>query len=136
MTGSAIINALAFTGGNMLGSMVFGRKAEEERRKRDVAMRQQQEEHEKWERERQARIDFISNRVRERNEARGYISDLNEGMRLYYELTKPQHQLPNLRKEPVLSDFYHPAEWQKTGEILFMAISGALLGYVVVKKMM
>jgi len=52
MTGSAIINALAFTGGNMLGSMVFGRKAEEERRKRDVAMRQQQEEHEKWEQSR------------------------------------------------------------------------------------
>ena len=60
------------------------------------------------------RLDLINKRLRERNEARAYIKNVNETMleqyRVFAKKIKP------LPLEPELSDFYHPLENQKNGE--------------------
>ena len=65
------------------------------------------------------RLDFINKRLCEKNEARAYINNVDEAMLEYCrEFTK---QIKSLPPEPQLSDFYHPSEGQKNGEILFVS---------------
>ena len=57
------------------------------------------------------RLDLINERLRERNEARAYIKNVDEAMLEYYRVfSKKKKPLP---PEPELSDFYHPLEVQK-----------------------
>ena len=57
------------------------------------------------------RLDFINKRLRENNEARTSINNVNEAMLEYYGVFAKQ--LKSLSPEPQLSDFYHPSEAQK-----------------------
>ena len=84
-------------------------------------------------RKRQERLDFINAKLRERDEARKEIVDINEGNRLYYLATK--QRLPELSREPRLSDFYTPSEEQKTSELLFIMGGLGVLGFVLFKYM-
>ena len=43
------------------------------------------------------------------------------------------YKLKPLRKEPILSDYYHPSEKQKNGEIIFAIAGLGLLGYIMYK---
>ena len=52
-------------------------------------------------------------------------------MQQYYFAT--QHKLSPLRKEHILSDYYHPSEKQKNGEIIFITGGLGLLGYIMYK---
>ena len=79
--------------------------------------------------DRQERLDFINERLREEQEAAKYLSNLDEAMKQYYLFTK--QRLPPLPPEPKLSDFYHPSEDQKTGEILFVTGGLGVIGYLV-----
>ena len=57
------------------------------------------------------RLDFISKRLREKNEVRTYINNVDEAMLEYYRaFAKQTKPMP---PEPQLSDFYHPSEAQK-----------------------
>ena len=55
-----------------------------------------------------------------KNEARAYINNVDEAMLEYYRVFAKQ--IKPLPPEPQLSDFYHPSEAQKNGELLFAAV--------------
>ena len=55
-----------------------------------------------------------------KNEARAYINNVDETMLEYYRVFAKQ--IKPLPPEPRLSDFYHPPEAQKDGELLFVAV--------------
>ena len=65
------------------------------------------------------RFDLINKRLHEKNEVRAYINNVDEAMREYYRVFAKQ--IGSLPREPQLSDFYHPSEAQKNGELLFVA---------------
>ena len=52
------------------------------------------------------RLDLINKKLRERNEARNHIKNVDKAMLEYYQVfAKKKKSLP---PEPELSDFYHP----------------------------
>ena len=57
------------------------------------------------------RLDLINERLRERNETRAYIKNVDEAMLEYYRVFSKK--IKPLPPEPELSDFYHPSEVQK-----------------------
>jgi len=129
-TGSALLNALTFSGSSFLFSM-FSDHGAAERKRHDLALEALQKARDTWQKQRIKRLDFINERLRQEKQAEVYISDLDRGMRLYYEVTK--QRLPPLMKEPTLSDFYHPSEGQKTAEVLFILGGLGGVGYLCYK---
>ena len=77
------------------------------------------------------RLDFINKRLREKNEARAYINNVDEAMLEYYRVFARQIKL--LPREPQLSDFYHPSGDQKNGELLFVAADTGIATYLLYK---
>ena len=77
------------------------------------------------------RLDFINKRLREKNEARAYINNVNEAMLEYYRVF--EKQIKPLQPEPQLSDFYHPSEAQRNGELLFVAVGTSIAAYALYK---
>ena len=76
-------------------------------------------------------LDLINKRLRERNEARAYIKNVDEAMLEYYRVFAKK--IKPLPPEPELSDFYHPSEVQKNGELLFVAMGTGIVTYVIYK---
>ena len=83
----------------------------EERKRHDLALEKLQKARDEWNRDQMKRLDFINKRLREKNEARIYISNVDEAMVEHYGVfAKKIRPLP---PEHELSDFYHPSENQK-----------------------
>ena len=112
MIGGAVVNALAFT-----GSSYLFRDNGEERKKYYAAQENLQEAKERYAEQRENRLDYINQTLREQRHAEKTFNTLDEAMLEYYEVTK--QKLPPL-KEPKLSDFYKPSETHKNGELLFI----------------
>ena len=101
--GGAVVNALAFSGTNF----VFGRLSdhvEEEQKSHDLTLEKLQRTRDEWNRNRMKRLDFINKRLREKNEARTYINNVDETMLEYYRVFGKQ--VKPLPPEHQLSDFY------------------------------
>ena len=81
--GGAVVNALAFSGNNFVFSRVTDHFAEE-RKRHDLALEKLQRARDEWNRDRMKRLDLINKRLRERNEARAYIKNVDEAMLEYY----------------------------------------------------
>ena len=77
------------------------------------------------------RLDFINERLREKNEARAYINTVDEAMLEYYRVFGKQIKL--MPPESQLSDLYHPSETQKYGELLFVTVGTGIATYVLYK---
>ena len=77
------------------------------------------------------RLDFINKRLPKKNETRAYINNVDEAMPQYYQLFAKQ--IKPLPPEPQLSDFYHPLETQKNGELLFVAVGTGIAIYALYK---
>ena len=77
------------------------------------------------------RLDFMNKRLREKNEARTYINNIDEVMLEYYRAFGKQ--IKPLPTEPQLSDFYHPSEAQKNDELLFATVGTGLATYALYK---
>ena len=73
------------------------------------------------------RLDFINERLREKSESRAYINNVDEAMLENYQVFAKQ--IKSLVPEPQLSDFYHPSEAQKNGELLFVAVGTGIATY-------
>ena len=73
------------------------------------------------------RLDFMNKRLREKNEARTYINNVDEAMFEYYRVFAKK--IKPLPPEPELSDFYHPSENQKNGELLFVLVGTGIATY-------
>ena len=124
------INAAAFGGASLVFSMLKDDDGKE-RERHDLAEEQLQKARDKWNEDRMKRLDFINRRLREKNEARAYINNVDEVMlecyRVFAKQTKP------LPPEPQLSDFYHPSEAQKNGELLFVTVGTGIATYALYK---
>ena len=55
------------------------------------------------------RLDLINKKLRERNEARNHIKNVDKAMFEYYQVLEKKKKKP-LPPEPELSDFYHLSE--------------------------
>ena len=127
MIGGAAINALAFSGSNYLFSKLSD-YGEAERKRHDLAMEDFQKARDEWNKERVKRLDFINKRLREQQDARQTISNLEDGNREYYRVFG--RKIKPLPKEPVLTDYYHPSKSQKKGEIAFIIGGTTLVSYL------
>ena len=127
MIGGAVVNALAFSGGNYFFSHM-GSNADEERKRHDKAMEQLEAAQAKWSKERTQRLDFINEQLQKEHHAEQEFSDVDTAMKQYYYITGKE--LPELEPEPTLSDFYTPSEDQKKREISFIIGGMALTGFV------
>ena len=125
--GGAVVNALAFSGTNFVFSRLTDHDAKE-RKRHDLALEKLQRAWDEWNRDRMKRIDFINRRIREKNEPRAYINNVDEAMLEYYRVFAKQ--IKPLPPEPELSDFYHPSENQKNGELLFVVVGTGIATYV------
>ena len=76
-------------------------------------------------------LDFINKRLREKNEARAYINNVDEAILEYYRVFAKQ--IKPLPPELQLSDFYHPLGGQKNGEPVFVAVGTGLATYALYK---
>ena len=81
--GSAVINALPFSGTNFVFSRLTDDGAEEHK-KDDLALEKLQRARDEWNRDQMKRLDLINKILRERNEARVYIKNFVEAMLEYY----------------------------------------------------
>ena len=125
-----VANALAFSGTNFVFSRLTDHGAEE-RKRHDIALKKLQRERDEWNRDRMKRLDFMNKRLREKNEARTYINNIDEVMLEYYRAFGKQ--IKPLPTEPQLSDFYHPSEAQKNDELLFATVGTGLATYALYK---
>ena len=77
------------------------------------------------------RLDFINRRLREKNEAKAYINNVDEAMLEYYrEFSKEINPLP---PEPELPDLYHQSENKKNGELLLVVVGTGIATYALYK---
>ena len=120
------INASAFSGVS-LGFCMLRNDGGKERKRHDLAEEQLQRARDKWNEHRMERLDFINKRLREQNKARAYINDTNEAILEYYRVFAKK--IKPLPPEPQLSDFYHPSEPQKNGELLFVTVGTGIATY-------
>ena len=128
----AAVNALAFSGTNFLFSSLSDHGAVE-RERHDLAIENLQKARDLWNKKRIEKLDFINSELRKKNESIKYFHDLDEGISEYYRVTG--QKLPNLPPKPQLTDFYHPSQHQKTGELLFTIGGTVLLSYIIFKYM-
>ena len=126
---SSAVSATGFGGANVF-SMVTDHSAKECKR-HDLALKKLQRAMDKWNEDRMKRLDFINKRLREKNEARAYINNVDEAMLEYYRVFAKQ--IKPLPPEPELSDFYHPSENQKNGELLFVVVGTGIATYALYK---
>ena len=124
------MNALAFSGTNFVFSRLTDH-GEEERKRHDLALEKLQRARDEWNKDRMKRLDFINKRLREKNEARAYINNVDEAMLEYYRVFAKQ--IRSLPREPQLSDFYHPSEAQKNGELLFVTVGTGIATFALYK---
>ena len=125
--GGAAVNPLAFSGTNFVFSRLTDHGAKE-RKRHDLALEKLQRARNEWNKDRMKRLDFINNRLREINETRAYINNADEAMLEYYRVFVKQ--INPLPPKPELSDFYHPSEDQKNGELLFVVVGTSIATYV------
>ena len=81
--GDAVVNAFAFSGTNFIFSRLTDHGAEE-RKRHDLAEEKLQRARDEWNRDRMKRLDFMNKRLREKNEMRTYINNVDEAMLEYY----------------------------------------------------
>ena len=60
-----------------------------------------------------------------------YIKNVDEAMLEYYRVFAKK--IKPLPPEPELSDFYHPSEVQKNGELLFVVVGTGIATYALYK---
>ena len=77
------------------------------------------------------RLDFMNKILREKNEARTYINNVYEAMLEYYHVFAKK--IKPLPLEPELSDFYHPSENRKNGELLLAVVGTGVATYSLYK---
>ena len=124
--GGAVVNALAFSGTNFVFSRLTNH-GEEEQKRHDLALERLQRARDEWNKDQMKGLDFINKRPREKNEARVDINNVDEAVLEYYRVFAKQ--IKPLPPEPQLSNFYHPSEAQKSGELLFVAVGTGIATY-------
>ena len=128
MVGGAIVNALAFTGGNYLFSKLGGHDdtAQIEKERHDKAIEQLQAAQAAWSKKRTQRLDWINAEMQRERHAVDTFKDVDYAMQEYAETFRPE-------RKPQLSDFYTPSDDQQEYETAFIIAGTAGLGLLVYK---
>lgn len=114
IAGTALVNAVAFSGTNAAFSLL-GDHGKAEMKRHNLAMEQLAKAREEYNKERQQRLNYINKTISQQRHAEQTFGDLGLAMEQYYKVTG--HQLPPLRDPPKLSDFYNPSRQRKDTEI-------------------
>ena len=130
MVGGAIVNALAFTGGNYLFSKM-GSHSDEEKERHDKAVEELEAAQVAWNKKRTERLDFINEQMQKEHHAEKTFDDVDQAMKQYYYITGKQ--LDPLPPEPKLSDFYTPSPDQQNREIVFIVLGMGATAFVAYK---
>ena len=128
----AIVNAVAFVGGNALYDKFGKTDGSEERFRHDRAVEDLQKASQEWNQKRIETLDFINNKIREKSDARNTFDDVDKAFEFYNE-THPDANL-TLPNRPVLKDFYTPSNEQKYYEIAVVTVIGGIVGYLAYKS--
>ena len=128
--GGAVVNALVISGTNFVFSRLTDHGAKELKR-HDLALKKLQRARDEWNKDRMKRLDFINKRLREKNEARTYINNVDEVMLEYYRIVRKE--IKSLPPEPELSDFSHPSETEQNGKLLFVVVGTGIATYALYK---
>ena len=130
MIGGAILNAVAFTGGNYLAKYLTGdsgQAALAEKTRHDKALEAYQTAMEKYTRERTQLLDWIETNREIKAQADQNFTNTDYAFKLYNQ-THPNYKLTQ-PTAPRFSDMYQPSELQKQGELLFVGGGALALGY-------
>ena len=131
LIGGAVINALAFSGGNFLFNSLSKESIDKERNRHDKSIEDLQRAQIEWAKRRQERLDYINSQIVKERKAEKRFTDLNSAMQQYFLVSG--RQLEPLLPKPVLSNFYVPSEDHHNRELAFITLSmiriGAFLWY-------
>lgn len=123
VVGSAIVNALAFTGGGYLFRHLDKNGSLEEQKRHNLALERYNKANEEYREIRQNYIDYINKQLKEQNISHRDFQSVDEAMELYNSYT--QNEKIHLYK-PNLSDYYTPGDEQKKYEIIWV-LGGTLI---------
>ena len=129
MIGGAVLNAVAFSAGNYISNNLDGgeKAALEEKKRHDRAIEAYKAAYAKYTRDRTKLLDWIETKAEIKAKAEQNLTNTDYAFKLYNQAHPDERMIPP--KEPQFSDFYHPSEQQKNGELLFVGIGALALGY-------
>jgi len=128
MVGGAVINAAAFTGGNVLAKYLSGDSgAMAEKTRHDKALKAYEAAQARYAHERTKLLDWIEVNRENKVLAKQNFTNTDYAFKLYNQ-AHPDRKM-TLPKEPKFSDFYQPSEAQKQGELIFVAGSTLVLSF-------
>ena len=134
LVGSALINALAFSGSNYLFALLRSFGVDEERKRYDKAVEQLQASQVDCSRKRNERLDWINEVLRWQGHAvRTFRDVVDAAMREYAWVSGENVSLADLGPEPLLSDIFDPSDDQKDREIAFVILGMAAVGLAAYK---
>jgi len=135
MIGGAVVNALAFTGGNYL-FFTLGSKsgeAEKERKRHDLALEALQRAQFEYQHKRRLRLDYLNQQLRAEQHSMQVFEDVDAAAREYWLVTGGDQEkvdkVPDAGVKPTLNEYYEPNALQKEYELLFMVGGLALTGW-------
>ena len=130
MIGSAITNALAFTGSNYLFSSLSN---PEERKRHNLALEKLTYDTDIFNQTRLKRLDYINEKLKEQGHANKTFQDVDLAMQAYYDLTGTL--LDPLPPEPNLYDYLGEEDVNsiQAGELTFLALGLIGTGFLVYK---
>lgn len=130
MIGGALVNGLAFTGSGYLFKAFDKNGYEAEMKRHNLAQEQLQKASIEWEEHRKQMIDYANLQLKKQHDANIDFQKTDNALLLYNEL-HPTQKL-EIRKKPVLKDYYNPSKEMKNYEYLWI-IGGLVTTGVVVK---
>ena len=131
LVGSAVINAVAFSGSNYMFSMLHKNKIDQERQHHDLAIKKLEKQRATWMQKRTERLDWVNNQLKQENDAKYEFANLDAAMREYARIKGKN--LESFQTEPTINDFYHPSKMQQNRELIFIGLSVPIMYYGVKK---
>ena len=118
--GAAVVNAVAFTGGQaVFHALEGGKNPEIERKRHDKATEALNKATVKWSQERLKTQDFMNRKKEKENQAEKDFNDADYSLKLYHSKERDVNS-PSLDRNPKHSDYYQPSEKQKNYEYVFI----------------
>ena len=126
MVAGAVLNAVAFTGGQAaFKALEGGPNPEIERKRHDEANEALNKATAEWSQQRLKTLDFINGRLKKENQSHKDFNDVDDALELYNSIERDVIS-PSWGRKPKLSDFYQPSEQQKNYEYVFI-IGGVIV---------
>ena len=130
MAGGALLNAVAFIGGNYLAPFLSGddpKASVEQKIRHDKVLEAYQAAYAKYQKERTKLLDWIETQHEIKEQTKQNFTNTDYAFKLYNQVH--QQDQVTVPQEPKFSDFYQSSEQQKQGELVFVGAGALALGY-------